>query len=233
MSKTKKRTLKPKTSATLPRVLQSFQPCVAKWFIGTFNAPSPAQRKAWPAIRRGDNTLLLAPTGSGKTLAAFMCAMDGLFKQGLEGELQDGVQVLYVSPLKALGNDIHKNLMQPLEGIRKASRRTLPEIRIAVRTGDTPQGERQKMIRKPPHILITTPESLFLLLVELWKDELGRFNIIIHCPLGQRINHTWGAALALAAKKRLKQEWTISTSNDLIIRSFKKSGEAIWSRPWM
>jgi len=164
MSKAKKRKLKPKITGTLPRVLKSFQPYVAEWFIRTFHAPSPAQKKAWPAIRRGDNTLLLAPTGSGKTLAAFMCAIDGLFKQGLEGELQDGIQVLYVSPLKALGNDIQKNLMLPLEGIRKVSRRKLPEIRIAVRTGDTPQGERQKMIRKPPHILITTPESLFLLL---------------------------------------------------------------------
>ena len=111
MSKTKKRKLKSKINGTLPRVLRSFQPYVAEWFIRTFNAPTPAQKKAWPALRRGDNTLLLAPTGSGKTLAAFMCAIDGLFKQGLEGELQDGIQVLYISPLKALGNDIHKNLM--------------------------------------------------------------------------------------------------------------------------
>jgi ATP-dependent Lhr-like helicase len=138
---------------------------VAGWFRKAFAAPSPAQVKAWPAIRRGDNTLLLAPTGSGKTLAAFLCAIDELWRQAEKGDLAEGIQVLYISPLKALGNDIHKNLLEPLAGIRKRTRkRNLPEIRVAVRTGDTSQSERAKMIRRPPHILITTPESLYILL---------------------------------------------------------------------
>jgi len=108
--------------------------------------------------------LLLAPTGSGKTLAAFLCAIDGLLRKGEGGGLSDGVHVLYISPLKALGNDIHKNLLEPLASIQKAARGALPEIRVAVRTGDTPQSERARMVREPPHILITTPESLYLLL---------------------------------------------------------------------
>jgi ATP-dependent Lhr-like helicase len=119
---------------------------------------------AWPAIRRGDNTLLLAPTGSGKTLAAFLCAIDDLCRRGTDGDLADGVQVLYISPLKALGNDIHRNLTVPLREIRERSGAGLSEIRTAVRTGDTPQSERAQMVRTPPHILITTPESLYLLL---------------------------------------------------------------------
>ena len=149
------------------KALVDFLPAVRRWFVKTFDAPSPAQLKAWPVIRRGDNTLLLAPTGSGKTLAAFMCAIDDLYRQSLAGELADGVNVLYVTPLKALGNDIHKNLMLPLAGIGKQARGKLaeaPAIRVAVRTGDTPQAERQRMIRRPPHILITTPESLYLML---------------------------------------------------------------------
>ncbi len=202
----RQRRLKPKTSGTRPRVLKPFQACVAEWFTRTFEAPSPAQKKAWPAIRRGDNTLLLAPTGSGKTLAAFMCAIDGLFKQGQEGELQDGIQVLYVSPLKALGNDIHKNLMQPLEGIRKASRGQLPEIRIAVRTGDTPQGERQKMIRRPPHILITTPESLFLLLAsKKMAPHLATVKSVIVDEVHALCDNKRGVHLAVSLERLLQR----------------------------
>ncbi len=145
-------------------VLVDFLPCVARWFRKTFEKPSPAQVLAWPAIRRGESTLLLAPTGSGKTLAAFLCAIDDLYRKAERGDLFDGVHVLYISPLKALGNDIHKNLVEPLAGIRDQADGELPEIRIAVRTGDTPQSDRARMIRRPPHILITTPESLYLLL---------------------------------------------------------------------
>jgi len=145
-------------------VMQAFLPCVKAWFRKTFAAPSPAQVAAWPVIRRGDNTLLLAPTGSGKTLSAFMCAIDSLVDQARQGKLIDGVQVLYITPLKALGNDIQRNLLMPLAGIREEAHEDLPEIRVAVRSGDTTSAERAKMIRKPPHILITTPESLYLLL---------------------------------------------------------------------
>ncbi|HEX9108683.1 MAG TPA: DEAD/DEAH box helicase, partial [Longimicrobiales bacterium] len=134
-----------------------FLPPVASWFRLTFPAPSPAQAAAWPVIRRGDNTLLLAPTGSGKTLAAFLCAIDDLFRRGAANTLSDSVHVLYVTPLKALGNDIHKNLLEPLAGIRDAAGGDLPELRTAVRTGDTPQHERERMVQCPPHILITTP----------------------------------------------------------------------------
>ena len=161
MAVKKKKTLRTRKKH---RALASFLPPVSRWFDKTFEKPSPAQVKAWPKIRKGDHTLLLAPTGSGKTLAAFLCAIDRLFRQAEEGTLEDGIQVLYISPLKALGNDIHKNLLEPLAGIRKESRGKLPDLKVAVRTGDTSQSERARMIRKPPHILITTPESLYLLL---------------------------------------------------------------------
>ena len=122
---------------------------------------------SWPAIRRGKDVLIAAPTGSGKTLAAFLTCIDGLFKQSIEGALADSTQVLYVSPLKALSNDVQKNLQQPLAEITEAAIEAgylAQPIRVTVRTGDTPMAERQQMLRKPPHILITTPESLYLLL---------------------------------------------------------------------
>ena len=144
-----------------------FHPAVAAWFAGQFAAPTPAQVQAWPAIQAHRHTLIAAPTGSGKTLAAFLAAIDGLVRQGLDGCLDDATQVVYVSPLKALSNDIQRNLEAPLAGIRAALReRGLPdvEIRTWVRTGDTPAGERERMRRRPPHILVTTPESLYILL---------------------------------------------------------------------
>jgi len=147
-----------------PSPLKGFRPYVARWFRRTFKNPSPIQELAWPAVRRGENSLLLAPTGSGKTLAAFLGAIDDLCRKGEKGELTDAVHVLYVTPLKALGNDIHRNLLEPLAGIRREAGEKFPEIRTAVRTGDTPQSERARMVRRPPHILITTPESLYILL---------------------------------------------------------------------
>ena len=142
-------------------------PAVAAWFAGQFDAPTPAQAQAWPAIQAGEHVLVAAPTGSGKTLAAFLAAIDTLVRQGVEGRLEDTTQIVYVSPLKALSNDIEKNLKAPLAGIREALRaQGLPdvEIRTLVRTGDTPQSERTKMRRQPPHILVTTPKSLYILL---------------------------------------------------------------------
>ena len=144
-----------------------FHPAVTAWFADRFASPTPAQAQAWPAIKAGRHTLIAAPTGSGKTLAAFLAAIDGLVRQGLAAELADVTQVVYVSPLKALSNDIQRNLEAPLAGIREALReRGLPdvEIRTWVRTGDTPSGERERMRRRPPHILVTTPESLYILL---------------------------------------------------------------------
>jgi ATP-dependent Lhr-like helicase len=144
-----------------------FHPAVARWFRQTFAAPTPAQAEAWPAIQAGSHVLIAAPTGSGKTLAAFLAAIDALVRQGLDGGLPDATQVVYVSPLKALSNDIERNLAAPLAGIAAELRKEgLPEVEIRtwVRTGDTPAGERSKMMRRPPHIVVTTPESLYLLL---------------------------------------------------------------------
>ena len=144
--------------------LSAFRPYTARWFRRTFRSPSPIQKQAWPAIRQGESSLLLAPTGSGKTLAAFLCAIDELYARAEAGDLSDDIHVLYVTPLKALGNDIHRNLVEPLEQIQQEAGGDLPQIRHAVRTGDTPSSERARMLRRPPHILITTPESLYILL---------------------------------------------------------------------
>src|SRR6266540_4573709 len=144
-----------------------FHPAVAAWFDQSFAAPTAAQAEAWPAIHAGHNVLIAAPTGSGKTLAAFLAAIDTLVRQGLDGNLRDETQIVYVSPLKALSNDIQRNLEAPLAGIRAAlAAQGLPDvdIRTWVRTGDTPPGERERVRRRPPHIVVTTPESLYILL---------------------------------------------------------------------
>jgi ATP-dependent Lhr-like helicase len=150
-----------------------FHPAVSAWFDRSFAGPTAAQAKAWPAIKSGRHVLIAAPTGSGKTLAAFLAAIDGLVRQGLEGGLEDTTQIVYVSPLKALSNDIQKNLEAPLAGIAEELRALgLPDVNIRtwVRTGDTPPAERQRAVRNPPHIVVTTPESLYLLL----GSESGR-----------------------------------------------------------
>ena len=153
--------------------ISTFHPVVWAWFNGAFPAPTPAQAQAWPAIAAGRDVLLAAPTGSGKTLAAFLAAIDRLVREGLNAELPDETQVVYVSPLKALSNDIRRNLELPLAGIAEELRaRGLPEVAIRawVRTGDTPASERQRAHRRPPHIVVTTPESLYILL----GSETGR-----------------------------------------------------------
>ena len=144
-----------------------FHPAVADWFDRTFDGPTPAQADAWPAIQSGKHVLIAAPTGSGKTLAAFLAVIDELVREGSQWGLPDETRVVYVSPLKALSNDIHKNLEAPLAGIReRLGEHTIRdvEIRSWVRTGDTPQHERAQVRRKPPHIVVTTPESLYILL---------------------------------------------------------------------
>ncbi|MCO6055082.1 DEAD/DEAH box helicase [Pseudomonas sp. MOB-449] len=156
------------THPSIPAALDGFHPAVVAWFHARFAAPTAAQDLAWPAIRGGQSTLVAAPTGSGKTLTAFLCAIDELVHEGLEqGGLPDRCTVVYVSPLKALSNDIRINLEEPLAGIRaELARQGLADvaIRTAVRTGDTPQAERDAMRKRPPHILVTTPESLYILL---------------------------------------------------------------------
>jgi ATP-dependent Lhr-like helicase len=147
--------------------LEGFHPAVAGWFRAAFAAPTPAQLEAWPAIRAGKHTLVAAPTGSGKTLSAFLAAIDDLVREGVEGGLPDETRVVYVSPLKALANDIERNLRAPLAGIRaELTALGYPEFEITtlVRTGDTPQSERTKMRKRAPHIVVTTPETLYILL---------------------------------------------------------------------
>ena len=147
--------------------ISSFHPLVQRWFAEKFQTPTPAQEQGWESIAAGKSTLIAAPTGSGKTLAAFLWSLDRLIKRALNGGLDECTSVVYVSPLKALGNDIAKNLQVPLAEIYDLAGREgilLPTIRVAVRSGDTPAQERQSMVRKPPHILITTPESLYILL---------------------------------------------------------------------
>ena len=148
-------------------MLTGFHPLVAGWFAARFGEPSPPQRRGWPAILAGRDTLISSPTGSGKTLAAFLSGLDALVQKALEGTLRDELQLLYISPLKALSNDVRKNLEEPLAELRARAAgegRAMQPIRTAVRTGDTPQGERASMMRKAPHVLVTTPESLYVLL---------------------------------------------------------------------
>jgi len=182
-----------------------FHPAVAAWFADTFAAPTSIQEAGWRSIASGADTLIAAPTGSGKTLAAFLWAIHRLVDAGTTGGLRDAVDVVYVSPLKALGNDIEKNLRGPLDGIRRrafAAGALLPEIRLAVRTGDTPQRDRQLQVKRPPHILITTPESLYILLTaEKSRAALcGATTVIvdeIHAVAGDKR----GAHLALSLER--------------------------------
>ena len=146
-------------------MLPGFHPTVSSWFESRFGTPTEPQAAGWPRIQAGEDTLIAAPTGSGKTLAAFLACLDSMIRQGdaLPGE----TQVVYVSPLKALANDVRKNLLEPLAELRALG---VPEITTAVRTGDTSQADRQRMAKAPPHVLVTTPESLYVLLT----SESGR-----------------------------------------------------------
>ena len=157
--------------------LSRFHPVIERWFSNRFAEPTEPQKRAWPVIQEGGDVLIAAPTGSGKTFAAFLSAIDGLVRQGLNGELRDEIQVVYVSPLKALSNDVQKNLSEPLAEIRATlAEQGLPdiEVRTLVRTGDTPQSERQAMLKHPPHVLVTTPESLYLILTSERAREMLR-----------------------------------------------------------
>ncbi len=181
--------------------LHALHPVVRDWFEAHFRSATEPQQRAWPAIRSGENVLISAPTGSGKTLAAFLICLDDLVRSGVDGNLPDSTQVLYVSPLKALSNDIHKNLDVPLSGIASLAGERgllLPPIRTAVRTGDTPVSERQKMLRNPPHILVTTPESLFILLTaERSRQALRNVRTVIVDEIHAIADDKRGAHLAL------------------------------------
>src|SRR5881628_1607460 len=185
--------------------LSSFHPIVSQWFSETLGAPTTAQEQGWAAIRERRDTVIAAPTGSGKTLAAFLTALDDLVKEGLKAPLPDEVRVVYVSPLKALSADIHKNLALPRRGIaQRAGAMGIdpPRITAAVRTGDTSQSERAAMLRTPPHILVTTPESLFLLLTaERSRQMLRTVRTVIVDEIHAVIGTRRGAHLALSLER--------------------------------
>src|ERR687889_1789775 len=188
--------------------LELFHPAVARWFARSFPAPTDPQLHAWPEIKKQRHTLIAAPTGSGKTLAAFLSAIDDLVRLGVEGQLDDSTHVIYVSPLKALSKDVQRNLQVPLEGIQEElDDLGLPEvnIRTLVRTGDPPASERTAMTKRPPHIVVTTPESLYILLTSEGGRrmlETARTLIVdeIHAVVGDKR----GSHLALSIE-RLEQ----------------------------
>jgi ATP-dependent helicase Lhr and Lhr-like helicase len=185
--------------------LAHFHPAVARWFSETLGEPTSAQSRGWDSIRRRQHTLIAAPTGSGKTLAAFLTALDDLFGEGMTSPLPDEVRVIYISPLKALGADIHKNLAEPRLGIRRVAEEMgieAPRITAAVRTGDTTSSERAAMLRKPPHILVTTPESLYLLLTaERAREMLRTVRTVIVDEIHAVIGTRRGAHLSLSLER--------------------------------
>src|SRR2546426_308129 len=187
--------------------VQSFQfhPTIARWFEEKFGSATEPQARGWPAIQSGSHTLIAAPTGSGKTLAAFFAELDLLFREALAGKLNDETRVLYVSPLKALSNDIHKNLEEPLTGIRAAllaSEGRLVDVRAEVRTGDTPASKRRAILKKPPHILVTTPESFYLLLTSpAGRKMLGTVRTLIVDEIHAVVSNRRGSHLALSMER--------------------------------
>jgi ATP-dependent helicase Lhr and Lhr-like helicase len=188
-----------------PMPLASFHPVVARWFQQRFGEPTAPQRLGWDAIRSGRHTLIAAPTGSGKTLAAFLHSLDQLLREGLEGPLPDETRVLYVSPLKALSADIHLNLAEPRREIRRLAEEMgldAPRITAAIRSGDTPAADRAAMIKKPPHILVTTPESLYLLLTAQRSREMLRtVRTVIVDEIHAVLESRRGAHLALSLER--------------------------------
>jgi len=182
-------------------ILERFHPAVSSWFREQFGDPTPAQRLGWPAIASGQNALIVAPTGSGKTLAAFLAALDQLWRTP---RAKEGVRILYLSPLKALNQDVWRNLQVPLEGILAKSRdlgAPLPALKVAVRSGDTPSHERAAMVRKPPDILITTPESLHLLLTSQAREVLRGISHVIVDEIHAVCGNKRGVFLALLLER--------------------------------
>lgn len=182
-------------------VLEKFSPATREWFDGAFSAPTPAQLGAWESIASGAHTLVVAPTGSGKTLSAFLWALDQLASRD-EGHRT--TKVLYISPLKALGVDVERNLRAPLVGITQTAKRlglTPPEITVGVRSGDTSPADRRSLIKRPPDILITTPESLFLMLTSAARETLAGVDTVIVDEVHAVAGTKRGSHLALSLER--------------------------------
>src|ERR1700739_148445 len=192
-------------SLPVPSSLSWAHPLVQDWFVQRFGTPTEPQEEGWPPILAGKTTLISAPTGSGKTLAAFLICIDRLVRKAIHGELTDRTEVVYVSPLKALSNDIQKNLEIPLgEILQLAGQRgiLMPEIRTAVRTGDTLAHERRAMLAHPPHILVTTTESLYILLTAAKSREILRtIDSVIVDEIHAVADDKRGAHLALSLER--------------------------------
>src|SRR5262245_36375760 len=198
-----------------------FHPLISEWFSRRFPTATEPQSRAWQALANGEDVLISAPTGSGKTLAAFLQCLDSLVRRAVDGTLEDHIETVYVSPLKALSNDIQKNLQEPLNEIAAlAAERgiALAPIRVAVRTGDTPAYERQQMLRQPPHILVTTPESLFILLTDgKSRTALETTRTVIVDEIHAVVDDKRGAHLALS----------LARLDDLLIKAGRPPAQRI------
>lgn len=189
---------------TPDEVLGRFSEATRAWFTGAFAAPTPAQVGAWDAVSRGQHALVVAPTGSGKTLSAFLWALDGLAAEAVPEDKDHRCRVLYISPLKALAVDVERNLRSPLTGIRQAAQRLglpVPDVRVGVRSGDTPAEERRGFTRTPPDVLITTPESLFLLLTSKAREQLRGVRTVVLDEVHAMAGSKRGAHLAISLER--------------------------------
>src|ERR1700744_1808768 len=195
----------PPLALEVPTSLRWAHPVTAEWFLRKFGSATEPQEAGWPSILSGEPTLISAPTGSGKTLAAFLVCIDQLLRQSLEGRLMPHTQVVYVSPLKALSNDVQKNLDAPLAEIQKLALERgylCPPIRTGVRTGDTLAKDRASMLRNPPHILVTTPESLYILLTAgKPRKNLERVSTVIVDEIHALADDKRGSHLALSLER--------------------------------
>ena len=213
---------------------EMFHPAVSRWFARSFPSATDPQLRAWPEIKKHRHTLIAAPTGSGKTLAAFLSAIDDLVRLGVDGQLDDSTHVIYVSPLKALSNDVQRNLQVPLEGIQEELKALgLPEvnIRTLVRTGDTPQSERTAMTKRPPHIVVTTPESLYILLTsEGGRRMLETARTLILDEIHAVVGDKRGSHLALSIE-RLQQLISQHAQNGTGKTSLVRIGLSATQRP--